>query len=150
MRFSHDRGGGEHTTRCCGIIHAVDHDSWQPIGRATLRFCQVHGIRCLVALGQHITNTTIEHRHIKFLVDRYESLQPQGEDILQLDPQRRPRFHSGYRGALRLSQSCQLRRYVRSWACCREVLEYRPRWWNRCAIIRRIPVIITGQNSNLW
>ena len=87
-----------------GVVNPVDHNSWQLIGRDTLRFYQIHGVERLTALKRHITSED------RFLGERHRM--ESGVEIflelpvLKLHQNSTFRYHI-YRN---LSQVCQLRR----------------------------------------
>ena len=51
-----------------GVVSTVDYDGWELIECDMLDFYRTHGIGRLTALSRHITDTTMETRHAKFLL----------------------------------------------------------------------------------
>jgi len=87
-----------------GVVSPVDHNSWQLIGRDTLRFYQIHGVERLTALKQHITG---EHG---FLGERY-SMESGVNIFIELPALwQHPDFTFRRHIYRILSQVCQLRR----------------------------------------
>ena len=87
-----------------GVVNPVDHDSWQLIGRETLRFYQIHGAERLTALKQHITGED------RFLGERHR-MESEMEIFIEL-PVLKLHSNSTFRCHIyrNLSQVCQLRR----------------------------------------
>jgi len=55
-----------------GAVEMVDRDAWGLIERNTLDFYQTHGIRRLTTLSQHITDTTMESRHLILILMHHQ------------------------------------------------------------------------------
>lgn len=94
-----------------GVVSTVDCDGWGLIERNTLDFYRTRGIRRLIALSRHITDTTMETRHAKFLLYHRDPLclvesirhpVPVGRVVQPLEHRDRE--------DLRIAQACQLRR----------------------------------------
>jgi hypothetical protein len=88
-----------------GVVDPMDHDTWQLIGRDTLRFYQTYGMERMIALKRHVADAALDPRVFRFLVERHggfrygagNSIEPPGTGSKDL-------------GYMRLSQACQSRR----------------------------------------
>ena len=96
-----------------GVVDAVDHDGWGLVGDDTFRFYQTHGMGRLAALKRHITDTTMESEHLRFLRMHYESPPCRMGSVKRPIPFSRE-SHTEPRPTdwtdLRVSRVCQLRR----------------------------------------
>lgn len=95
-----------------GVVNATDRDSWGVIERGTLNFYRTHGIRRLTALSRHITDTTMEIMHMKFLLVHYQGQPCRVGSVQQLVPFERAVqwLSSQHFEDLRVAQVSQLRR----------------------------------------
>jgi len=95
-----------------GVVNVVDHDAWGPIERKTLDFYHTYGIKRLTALSRHITDKTLETRHMMFLLMRYQDDPCRMGSVQQLVSfeEARDRLDARYYGELYVVQACQLRR----------------------------------------
>jgi len=93
-----------------GALNAADRDAWNLVGGDMLRFYQTHGIGRLTSLKRHITDTTMETKHIEFLMAWYIGSPCRVGSVRQAI--RSPpvlRGVSEWQTDLRVSQACQLR-----------------------------------------
>ena len=99
------------------VVDPVDRDSWDSIGRSTLRFCETRRMERLVGLKRHITDRTMKSVYTELLligfcrdskVKDFVGLPVLG---LQLD------FRTRFNTFLYLSQACQLRRLYQLFGC---------------------------------
>ena len=103
------------------VVDPVDRDSWELIGRSTLRFCETRRMERLVGLKRHITDRTMESVSIQSLLIR--SREESEKDFLELPVlQLQPGFKSGLDTYMYLSQACQLRRLY-------QLFRYNPTTW---------------------
>jgi len=91
-----------------GVVNPVDRDSWELIGRSTLRFCETRRTERLVALKRHITDRTMDSVYM-FLTGCYRKSKV--DDFIELPVLKlQPDFWTRFNIFLYLSQACQLRR----------------------------------------
>ena len=92
------------------VVDPVDRDSWELIGRSTLRFCETRRMERLVVLKRYITDRTMESVYFKLLLVGFcrdsKVKDFVGLPVLKLQLDFRTRFDT----FLHLSQACQLRR----------------------------------------
>ena len=93
------------------VVDPVDRDSWELIGRSTLRFCETRRMERLVGLKRYITDRTMQSVCDKlFLIECYGKSKVKDfvkkSPVLGLEPDLWTRFYT----FLYLSQACQLRR----------------------------------------
>jgi len=102
-----------------GVVDVVDRDAWGLVEGATLDFYQTHGIRRLTALSRHITNATMEDRHLILLLTHYQGPPCRVGSFRVLTPggDATHRWDSRYLEVLRVSQVCQLSRLYRLFGC---------------------------------
>ena len=94
-----------------GVVNPVDHDTWQLIGRDTLRFYQTHGMERTIALGRHVTDKAMDPGQFRFLVERHGGFRSGAWNFTELPVLKLlPDPASRWRTYLHLSQVCQLRR----------------------------------------
>ena len=91
------------------VVDPVDRDSWELIGRSTLRFYETRRMERLVGLKRHIADRTMKSVYIGLLlIECYGKSKVKDFvklPVLQLEPDSRSRSHI----FLYLSQACQLR-----------------------------------------
>ena len=94
-----------------GAVNPVDHDTWQLIGRDTLRFYQTYGMEHIIALKRHVTDAAMNPWAFRFFVERYRGSRSELGSFIELPVlELLPETVSKDLACLHLSQACQLRR----------------------------------------
>ena len=99
------------------VVDPVDRDSWDSIGRSTLRFCETRRVERLVGLKRYIIDRTMESVYIDLLILGF-CRDSKVKDFVGL-PVLRPQldFWTRFDTFLHLSQACQLRRLYQLFGC---------------------------------
>ena len=116
-----------------GVVDPVDHDSWRLIQRDTLRLCQTNGMGCLLALKQHITDTSMEITHIEYLIGHYEGTPCRVGSVKKPNPALwvTPRLDPSHFTDFRVSQVCQLRRLY-------QLFGYDSMTWKEAVVVEKV------------
>jgi hypothetical protein len=117
-----------------GVVNSMDHDGWESIGAATVRFSQTHGIRHLTTLKQHIIDASkgVGVDHLEFLLQTAGY----GGSPCRVKIVRRPvtvteEVKVKYLIDLRVSQVCQLRRLY-------HLFGYDPTTWEEAVAVEEV------------
>jgi len=128
-----------------GVVNVANRDGWGSIERNTLDFYQTDGIGRLTALSRHITEATMEFRHLIFLLMHYrnrpcrvwsvERPLPYADAVRLLE-------RRGFRD-LRVAQVCRLRRLY-------HLFGYDPMTWKEAVAVEEVDEemdVFSGQSA---